>query len=159
VDERGEDSGEAFGKAFHQAFGEVMTQGITVSIDDPQCAALAAGYTTRIRRAACKGGAVEAIDRLIVDADGERWAGWRPHVDPADSYALQVDAGVRVTPYPIWETPKHSVLTSVQTAPPGEIQSHRFESIRPYGSDRHAATRMAILDVAAMAGRHLRGEG
>lgn len=86
---------------------------------------------------------------LAAKALGEAPAGFAPLESDADSRLLEVTLGLCVTPYPIYSTPKHSVIV-VQHRPGGmDRESNPTETVEVYGDDARAATRRAVALCAA----------
>lgn len=63
---------------------------------------------------------------------------------------LAVKCGIAVTPYPIYEWPKHSVVAARKS-----LEDSRTEVVEPYGDDAVAATCLAITRAAAEIGRQM----
>lgn len=83
---------------------------------------------------------------------------WNPLVDDGDSRRLEVKLGMKVLPYPVFSVEKHSVIASRrQIAPPDDDENTYVgpEVLEPYGEDPCAATRLAVLRVAAEIGRNM----
>lgn len=87
---------------------------------------------------------------LAAKALGEAPAGFDPLESDADSRLLEVTLGLCVTPYPIYSTPKHSVI--VVQHRPGDMdrESNPTETVEVYGDDARAATRRAVALCAAL---------
>ena len=73
---------------------------------------------------------------------------WNPLTDDGDALRLAVKLDLAVTPYPIYNTPKHSVLAQLKN-----LETSRFEVMELHGVDPYAATRRAIVRAAAEIGR------
>jgi hypothetical protein len=72
---------------------------------------------------------------------------WNPLTDDGDALRLAVSLGIKVTPYPIYQWPKHSVMADrLELSTDGTSGP---QVIEPYGDDARAATRRAVLLVAA----------
>ena len=91
----------------------------------------------------------EELVALAAKALGEAPAGFAPLESDADSRLLEVTLGLCVTPYPIYSTPKHSVI--VVQHRPGDMdrESNPTEAVEVYGDDARAATRRAVALYAA----------
>lgn len=80
---------------------------------------------------------------------------WNPLVDDGDALRLAVKLGISITPYPIYESPKHSVIAkkylSLNFRAVNEI-----ESLEIYNDDQYAATRRAIVRCAAEIGKGMK---
>lgn len=92
--------------------------------------------------------------------DGEYVRFWKPHDDDGDSRRLEVKLGIQVTPYPIYDETKHSVLArkcrlGSEDNGIGEPDTDSLEWIELYGGDPCAATRLAVLRVAAAIGERM----
>lgn len=75
---------------------------------------------------------------------------WAPLDDDGDALRLAVTLGIKVTPYPIYEQPKHSVLADrLALSPEGTMGPQVIEI---YNDDPMAATRRAIVRAAAEIG-------
>ena len=75
---------------------------------------------------------------------GEGQDEWNPLEDDGDALRLAVKLSLAVTPYPIYEHPKHSVIVARKS-----LEDSRTEVGELYGSDPMAATRRAIVRAAA----------
>lgn len=73
---------------------------------------------------------------------------WNPLKDDGDALRLAVQLNLAVTPYPIYNNPKHSVLAQLKN-----LDDSRFEVMEMHGNDPCAATRRAIVRAAAQIGR------
>jgi hypothetical protein len=73
---------------------------------------------------------------------------WNPLTDDGDAFRLAAACGIAVTPYPVYEWPKHSVIASRKS-----LEDSRSEVVERYGNDPLAATRRAITRAAAEIGR------
>jgi hypothetical protein len=73
---------------------------------------------------------------------------WNPALSDGDAFRLAAACGIAVTPYPVYEWPKHSVIASRKS-----LEDSRSEVVERYGSDPLSATRRAITRVAAEIGR------
>jgi hypothetical protein len=81
--------------------------------------------------------------------------GWNPLTDDGDAQRLAVKLGIKVTPYPVWSEPKHSVIASKRVNAPPDDDENTYtgpEEIELYGDDPYAATRRAIVRAAAAIG-------
>ena len=75
------------------------------------------------------------------------WGWWTPLTDDGDALRLAVKLALAVMPYPVFESPKHSVVVSQRN-----LEHSRFEVVELYETDPYAATRRAIVRAAAMIG-------
>lgn len=82
---------------------------------------------------------------------GNTLAPWDPLTDDGDALRLAVKLDLAVTPYPIYEKPKHSVLAQLKNT-----DDSRFEVMELHGTDPFAATRRAIVRAAAEIGKALK---
>ena len=73
---------------------------------------------------------------------------WNPLTDDGDALRLAVKLNLAVTPYPIYNNPKHSVLAQLKN-----LDDSRFEVMEMHGTDPYAATRRAITRAAAEIGK------
>jgi hypothetical protein len=73
---------------------------------------------------------------------------WNPLTDDGDALRLAVACGIAVTPYPIYEWPKHSVVAARRS-----IESSSTEVVELYGENPDVATRRAITRAAAEIGK------
>lgn len=84
---------------------------------------------------------------VIFYLDGKQW---NPLTDDGDALRLAVKLDLAVMPYPVFESPKHSVVVSQRN-----LDHSRFEVVELYNSDPYAATRRAIVRAAAEIGKTL----
>lgn len=91
-------------------------------------------------------------DEILCEVD------WNPRDDDGDSRRLEVKLGIKVVPYPIYREEKHGVIASRKCWAPPEGDNTCFgpEVIERYGDDPCAATRLAVLRVAAEIGRQMK---
>ena len=80
---------------------------------------------------------------------------WAPHIDDGDSRRLAVALGIAVTPYPIFSMPKHSVIAKLHRNTDQIGVPNPTEVVEAYGDDPCAATRLAVLRVAAAIGKEM----
>jgi hypothetical protein len=87
---------------------------------------------------------------------------WNPLKDNGTAFKLALDLGIAVIPYPIYSRPKHSVIAKQYSE---SVKSYRgepdatIEEVEIYGDDEDAATRRAIVKVAAQIGRRTPTKG
>lgn len=116
-----------------------------------EMAAKAAGLSTRHKWNAERLLLDPPVLSLVVFRDGELSStGWNPISNGGDALRLAVACGIAVTPYPIYEWPKHSVVAARRS-----IESSSAEVIELYGNDPDAATRRAIVRAAAEIGKSM----
>ena len=89
------------------------------------------------------------IDGFFVDAGLNAGSNafpkvWNPLTDDGDALRLAVKLAISITPYPIYEHPKHSVIAWRKS-----LDDSRGEVAEVYGGDQYAATRRAIVRAAA----------
>lgn len=87
--------------------------------------------------------------------DMERDELWAPLLDDGDSRRLEVALGIAVTPYPIFSMPKHSVIAKLHRNTDQIGVPNPTEVVEAYGDDPCAATRLAVLRVAAAIGKEM----
>lgn len=113
-----------------------------------ELAAKAAGYavTPHPNRRLFKG--------LVFVLEGSNW---NPLTDDGDALRLAIKLGITVTPYPIYENPKHSVIADIKIMNVILREGAAKEKfhVEIYGSDPYAATRRAITKVAAEIGKSM----
>jgi hypothetical protein len=80
---------------------------------------------------------------------------WNPLEDDGDALRLALDLGIAVTPYPIYENPKHSVIAKVMNLFVRDGSEKSNYRVEIYGSDKYAAARKAITRVAAEIGKSM----
>jgi len=73
---------------------------------------------------------------------------WDPFTNDGDALRLAVKLNLAVTPYPIYNNPKHSVLVQFKS-----MDDSRFEVVEMHFEDPCAATRRAIVRAAAEIGK------
>ena len=80
---------------------------------------------------------------------------WNPLTDDGDALRLAVKLNLHITPYPVYEEPKHSVvvLRNQDFVQQMRTPHNPTEVVESYGSDPYAATRRAIVRAAAEIGR------
>ena len=98
------------------------------------------------------------------------WAGfWNPLADDGDALRLAVKLNISLTPYPVYEHPKHSVVAEVKAHAecPNALPPFRYcerctvpcqrkrpaSDVQLYNDDPGAATRRAIVRAAAAIGQ------
>ena len=87
---------------------------------------------------------VELRDGLITS--------WNPLKDDGDALRLAVKCEISITPYPIYESPKHSVIAK-QYRNPAMREVNPTEKLELYEHGPCAATRRAIVRAAAEIGK------
>ena len=107
-----------------------------------ELAAKAAGYAARFE--------VSPIGIDIAYVDGHRW---NPLEDDGDALRLAVKLGISVTPYPIYQPNKHSVIAKQRRASDTMREANPTEVMELHGGDPYAATRRAIVRAAAGIGK------
>jgi len=102
----------------------------------------------------------------------KNWFDWNPFEDDGEALRLAVKLGLTISPYPVYEQPKHSVIVDVkahsecpsstpplrfcaQCTDPCQLKKQIAET-EPYGQDPYAATRRAIVLAAAEIGKELK---
>ena len=80
---------------------------------------------------------------------------WNPLNDDGDALRLAVKLGLRLLPYPIYETEKHSMLIKQCRKSDTMREQNETEIGELYGNDMYAATRRAIVRSAAAIGEQL----
>jgi len=73
---------------------------------------------------------------------------WNPLTDDGDALRLAVVLDLAVTPYPIYNNPKHSVLVQLKN-----MDDSKFEVMEMHLGDPYAASRRAIVRAAAEIGK------
>ena len=93
--------------------------------------------------------------RLINDAGRDYW---NPLKDDGDALRLAVKLNLHITPYPVYEEPKHSVvvLRNQDFVQQMRTPHNPTEVVESYGSDPIAATRRAIVRAAAEIGKSIK---
>jgi hypothetical protein len=90
--------------------------------------------------------------------DPENARRWNPLTDDADMTPLIVRLGIKVLPYPVFGHEKHSVIASRRLwSPPEDDDNSCYgpECLEQYGDDPAAATRRAVVRVAAEIGQEM----
>jgi hypothetical protein len=82
---------------------------------------------------------------VVFYLNGKRW---NPLTDDGDALRLAVKLNLAVTPYPIYNNPKHSILAQLKN-----LDDSRFEVMEMHGTDPYAATRRCITRAAAEIGK------
>jgi len=80
-------------------------------------------------------------------SDGYRT--WNPLIDDGDALRLAVKLGLSLTPYPVYETEKHSILIKQRRKSDTMREKNETEIGELYRNDMYAATRRAIVRSAA----------
>jgi hypothetical protein len=83
---------------------------------------------------------------------------WNPLTDDGDALRLAVKLGLHITPYPVYEEQKHSVvvLRNQDFVQQMRTPHNPTEVVEPYNADPYAATRRAIVRAAAEIGRAMK---
>jgi hypothetical protein len=89
------------------------------------------------------------------EPDGTRGAWWNPLEDDGDAFRLAVKLGIAVTPYPVFQCSKHSVIVKQHRNTDLQREHNPTEVAELYGDDPCAATRRAIVRAAAAIGKKL----
>lgn len=76
---------------------------------------------------------------------------WNPLTDDGDAFRLAHKLNIAVTQYPIYTSPKHSVIAKVPS-----LDVPRAEALELHGEDKLQATRRAIVRCAAEIGRMMK---
>lgn len=112
-------------------------------------------------------------DWIHEDANGNRGAWWNPLADDGDAFRLAVKLGLQITPYPVYDIEKHSVIVTKKLSLddmdcPNAPKPFRFcpdcdlkncqkpnepDAIELLGDDPCKATRRAIVRASAEIGR------
>jgi len=112
---------------------------------------------------------------IEVDAQGNRGYWWEPLTDDGDALRLAVKLGLQITPYPVYDQEKHSVIATKKMSLddmdcPRSPRPFRIcpdcdpknchKPIEPYaiellGDDPYSATRRAIVRASAEIGKRL----
>lgn len=98
---------------------------------------------------ACKA----AFSRANLSEDRDLQKHWNPLTDDGDALRLAVALGISITPYPIYQPEKHSVVTKQRRPSDTLRKSNPTETIVPYDDDPLLATRRAIVRAAAEMGK------
>lgn len=88
----------------------------------------------------------------LTNADGRHTSlpRWNPLIDDGDALRLAVILDLCFTPYPVYARPKHSVCCVRRREHPNDLDDRDVgDVIEHFGSDKHAATRRAIVRAAA----------
>ena len=96
----------------------------------------------------------DCMGRVALDWHNGKF--WDPLGDDGDALRLAVKLGIKVMPYPVYDSPKHSVCASRRSLAPPDDDENTYvgpDCIEVYGSDPYAATRRAIVRAAAEIGR------
>ena len=80
---------------------------------------------------------------------------WNPIADDGDALRLAVKLGISITPYPIYQPEKHSVIAKQRRVSDTMREANPSEVLEMYGKDPYAATRRAIVRAAAEIGRSM----
>lgn len=78
---------------------------------------------------------------------------WNPLDEDGDALRLAVKLGISIEPYPIYDQPKHSVITKQRRRCDLVRKENPTKCIEVYGADPMAATRRAIVRAAAEIGQ------
>ena len=81
---------------------------------------------------------------------------FRPLTDDGDALRLAVKLGISITPYPIYNTERHSVICKQRRKSDTMREANPTEVIELYGNDPYAATRRAIVRAAAAIGEQMK---
>ena len=83
---------------------------------------------------------------------------WNPLADDGDALRLAVKLELHITPYPVYEEPKHSVvvLRNQDFVQQMRTPHNPTEVVESYEDDPYAATRRAIVRAAAEIGRNMK---
>ena len=76
---------------------------------------------------------------------------WNPLTDDGDAFRLAHKLNIAVTQYPIYTSPKHSVIAKIPS-----LDAPRAEALELHGEDKLQATRRAIVRCAAEIGRMMK---
>jgi hypothetical protein len=81
---------------------------------------------------------------------------WNPLDDDGDALRLAVNLGISLLPYPVYaESDRHSVMAKQRRRTDTMRVQNPTEVIELYGDDPYAATRRAIVRVAAEIGKEM----
>ena len=86
---------------------------------------------------------------LVIDDGDKIKSPWNPLDDDGDALRLAVRLGISITPYPIYSKDKHAVIVKQRRYGDAMRESNPTEVLEPYGEDREAAVRRAIVRSAA----------
>ena len=97
--------------------------------------------------------AAKAIGKYAL-SDGYIYAGfgsreWTPLTDDGDALRLAVKLGLSITPYPIYNLERHSVIVKQRRASDTLREPNPTEVAEVYNGDPLSATRRAITRAAA----------
>lgn len=81
---------------------------------------------------------------------------WNPLKDDGDAFRLAVKLGISITPYPIYQPEKHSVIAKQRRVSDTLREANPTETIELHNDDPYAATRRAIVRAAAEIGRNMK---
>ena len=109
-----------------------------------ELAARAAGYSVRTDL---------TYEGVIVINDG---VFWNPLTDDGAALRLSVKLGISITPYPIYNADRHSVICKQRRKSDTMREANPTEVIELYGNDPYAATRRAIVRAAAEIGKEMK---
>lgn len=88
------------------------------------------------------------IEKIHVTKDGET-VEWNPLTDDGDALRLAVKLGLSITPYPIYNLERHSVIVKQRRASDTLREPNPTEVAEVYNGDPLSATRRAIVRAAA----------
>lgn len=80
---------------------------------------------------------------------------WEPLTDDGDALRLAVKCGLSVEPYPYYSSPKHSVIVKQRRRGDQMREANPTEVVEVYGDDASRATRLAIVESAALIGKSM----
>ena len=78
---------------------------------------------------------------------------WNPLPDDGDALRLAVKLGLSITPYPIYQPEKHSVIVKQRRTSDTMREANPTEVMEMYKDAPYAATRRAIVRAAAEIGK------
>lgn len=81
---------------------------------------------------------------------------FNPLTDDGDAMRLAVKLGISITPYPIYQPEKHSVIAKQRRISDTMREENPSEVVEMYGKDPYAATRRAIVRAAAAIGEQMK---
>ena len=81
---------------------------------------------------------------------------FNPLTDDGDALRLSVKLGISITPYPIYNADRHSVICKQRRKSDTMREANPTEVIELYGNDTYAATRRAIVRAAAAIGEQMK---
>ena len=88
--------------------------------------------------------------------DLSRYDSWNPLDDDGDALRLAVKLDIKLVPYPLYATPKHSIMASRLCLASEDDDENTWigpDVFEPLGEDHSAAWRRAIVRAAAENGR------